>query len=180
MEQAHLIQPSEPRPARTVQSAELAQDFGAALQASVGQPAGADIELRSERSALDGLVRDLSGEIQRMRARFGSLQATAGRAESAHHAQVNILLAQIASLSRSMNLPQAHNSPEYRQAVGTMHALYNKLADQRGVDHGSRAATGEALAGLRSQEGAVQAALAQILQQLSALQMRIGSLGALI
>lgn len=178
MEQVHLFQP--PRSATNAESADMLQDFGAALQASVGQPVGADIELRSERSALEGLVLDLSGEIQRMRAQFGSLQAAAGRAESAHHGQINILLTQIASLSRSMNLPQAHNSPEYRQAVGTMQALYNKLADQRGVDHGSRAATGEALAGLRSQEGVVQAALAQILQQLSALQMRMGALGALI
>lgn len=180
MQQVSFNPVSDRRPGSPVSATDAEPVFGAAMKAGIERLDEADIELRSDRSALDGLVRDLSGEIQRMRAQFGSLQAAAGRAESAHHGQVNILLAQIASLSRSMNLPQAHNSPEYRRAVGTMQALYNKLADQRGVDHGSRAATGEALAGLRSQEGAVQGALAQILQQLSALQMRIGSLGALI
>ncbi len=179
MKQISLIHPSELR-SSSAQSADMAPEFGAVLQATVGQPAGDDTELRSERSALDGLVRDLSSEIQRMRAQFGSLQAAAGRAESAQNRQINILLTQISSLSRSMNLSQAHNSPEYRRVVGTMQALYNKLADDRGVGQGSRAATGEALAGLQGQEGDIQAALAQILQQLSALQMRMGALGALI
>jgi len=180
MQQVSFSPILELRPGSPVSATDAEPVFGAAMKAGIEPPAGADIELLSERSALDGLVRDLSSEIQRMRAQFGSLQAAAGRAESANHRQINILLMQIASLSRSSNLAQAHNSPEYRRAVGTMQALYNMLADQRGVGDGSNAATGEALAGLRSQEGAVQAALAQILQQLSALQMRMGALGALI
>jgi uncharacterized protein YfiM (DUF2279 family) len=180
MEQVHHSPSLAARPATGVQSADVEQAFASVMGAGAGQPAGEGLQLREERSALDGLVRDLSSEIQRMRAQFGSLQAAAGRAESANHRQINILLTQIASLSRSMNLSQALNSPEYRRAVGTMQALHNMLADQRGVGDGSNAATGEALAGLRSQEGVVQAALAQILQQLSALQMRMGALGALI
>lgn len=156
------------------------EQFGASMRDGVERPVGERVELQVERSALDGLVRDLGNEIQRMLAQFSSLQAAAGRTEAAHHGQINILLAQIAGLSGSIDLAQARNSPEYRRAVGTMQSLHSTLADERAVWRGGRAATGEALAGLQSRQGEVQAALAQILQLLSALQMRMGALGALI
>ncbi|HSP24466.1 MAG TPA: hypothetical protein VLQ65_04765 [Saliniramus sp.] len=178
MEQVRL-NPSS-RPATPTPSAETGQVFGAAMQSGSAASIGENVELRGERSALDGLVRDLGHEIQRLLAQFSSLQAAAGRAEAAHHGQINMLLTQIAGLAGSIDLAQARNSPEYRRAVGAMQSLHGRLADERAVWRGGRAATGEALAGLQSRQGEVQAALAQILQLLSALQMRMGAMGALI
>ncbi len=167
-------------PATSAPSVAGEQVFDAAMRSGSALPVGENVDLQGERRALDGLVRDLGGAIQGLLAQFGSLQAAAGRAEAAHHGQINALLSQIAGLSGSIDLAQARNSPEYRRAVGTMQALYNRLAGERAVGHTGSAAAGEALAGLRAAEGGVQAALAQILQQLSSLQMRMGAMGALI
>lgn len=178
MEQVRFNHSSQP--ATSAPSAAGEQMFDAAMRSGSALPLGGSIDLQGERLVLDGLVRDLGGEIQGLLAQFGRLQAAAGWAEAAQSREINALLTQIAGLSRSIDLAQARSTPEYRLALGAMQALYNRLAGERAVGHTGSAAAGEALAGLRAAEGGVKAALAQILQQLSSLQMRMGALGALI
>ncbi len=156
----------------------------ALLQDAPVAPASTDTpdvaHVRNERTELDNLVFNLRSQITRMLADYRNMEHEAGEVEAGHQEKIAMLMTMISSLGASLDLSRAASSPDYRRALAQMHSLEGRLGDSLRIDASHRLTAESAKAHLQGEMAAAHATLAQILQQLTALHLRMGSIGALV
>jgi chromosome segregation ATPase len=142
--------------------------------------AARDFAVAQEQTASsEHLVQGLHREIARMLGEIRRLETAAGLAEGHQQNQINSLMMMIGSLTGSINAAQ-RATPEYENIQGLIAGLLRQMTSQH-VDRssGNQQAQQE-LGQLQAQQASLQQALAQILQQLTSLHLRMGSLKPLV
>jgi chromosome segregation ATPase len=128
---------------------------------------------------IESLMRELRREISAMMSEFRNLERAAGIAESSQQGQINTLMMMIASLGGSISAGQ-RDTPDYQRVNDRIGSLLVELAANRGDKDRQSWESGNELANLEARQSALQQALAQILQQLTSLHLRIGALKPLV
>lgn len=136
-------------------------------------------EAQDHQQGLDGRIRDLQRQISALMSEHRDLQQVAGAAESHHQGQINSLMMMIASLGGSINATQ-RDTPDYARVSGRIETLASELATRRGYHSRESAQAQQELGELTAQQASLQQALAQILQQLTSLHLRMGALKPLV
>jgi hypothetical protein len=181
MAHSDVVSPISPPTRNSASPAVPDQEWGRLLREAAA-PAGApqatmdDRAFKGDQFDLDGQVQNLQREITRMLNEYRTLSQTTGEARSYQQSQINMLMTMIASLGRKITTGGSVASPETRQVYGMMSSLQSELEAQRARSRSEGATAGMILGQMQGLQGNLERALAQILQQLSALHMRMSSL----
>jgi chromosome segregation ATPase len=125
------------------------------------------------------LVQGLHREIARMLGEIRRLETAAGLAEGHQQYQIDSLMMMIGSLTSSISAAQ-RATPEYEKIEGRIAGLLRQMTSQH-VDRSSGMQQAQQELGqLQAQQASLQQALAQILQLLTSLHLRMGALNPLV
>jgi hypothetical protein len=181
MAHSHIVLPIKPPTTPSSIAAKPDQEWGRLMRetvASTGVPqadAGA-ASVKNERFDLDGQVQNLQREINRTINEYRSLSQAAGDVHSHQQNQIGMLMTMIASLGRKISIGGNLESRESQQIYGLMTSMQSELEAQRARNRSEGATASLILGQMQGMQGNLERALAQILQQLSALHMRMSSL----
>jgi len=181
MNSSNVVSQQKPPTSPFSMPAQPVQEWGRLMQetaASTPVPeANSDLaSLNVQVADLEGEVQGLQREIHRMMNAYRALAQQTGEMESHQQNQISMLMMLIASLSKKVHLSDRTDALEVQQIHSLMNEVQLQLATERFHEDSDSATASIALGQMRALQSNLERALAQILQQLSALHMRMGSL----